>query len=63
VSNFGHHKQDIVDFLNSHGYNLYSYSAETNQLSPMALEQQRGNNVLAIADSAVEFVRDRLVEQ
>jgi len=28
----------------------------------MALEQQRGNNVLAIADSAVDIVRDRLIE-
>jgi len=26
----------------------------------MALKQQRGNNVLAIAESALDFVRDRL---
>jgi len=61
VSNFGHRKQDIVDFLNSYDYNLYSYSADTNQLSPITLEEQQ-NNVLAIADSAVDFVRDRLIK-
>jgi hypothetical protein len=60
VSNFGHQKQDLVDFLNSYGYNLYRYSADTNQLSSVSIEEQQGNNVLAIADSAVEFVRDRL---
>lgn len=62
VSNFGHQKQDLVDFLNSYGYNLYHYSADTNQLSPITVEEKKGNNVLAIADSAVEFVRDRLAE-
>ena len=60
VSNFGHQKQDLVNFLNSYGYNLYRYSADTNQLSSVSIEEQQGNNVLAIADSAVEFVRDRL---
>lgn len=62
VSNFGHCKQDIVDFLHNYGYNLYRYSADTNQVSPITLEQQQGNNVLAIADSALDFVRDRLAE-
>ena len=62
VSNFGHQKQDLIDFLNSYGYNLYHYSADTNQLSPITVEEKKGNNVLAIADSAVEFVRDRLAE-
>lgn len=62
VSNFGHCKQDIVDFLDSYGYNLYRYSAETNQVSPITLEQQQGNNVLVIADFALDFVRDRLAE-
>ncbi len=62
VSNFGHRKQDVVDFLYSYGYSLYRYSADTNQLSPITLEQQQGNNILAIADSALEFVRDRLTE-
>jgi FkbM family methyltransferase len=60
VSHFGHQKQDLVDFLNSYGYNLYHYSADTNQLSSVSIKEQQGNNVLAIADSAVEFVRDRL---
>lgn len=62
VNNFGHQKQDLVNFLNSYGYNLYGYSADTNQVFPITLEQQQGNNVLAIADSAVDFVRDRLAE-
>ncbi|MGB7441311.1 MAG: FkbM family methyltransferase [Coleofasciculaceae cyanobacterium] len=62
VSNFGHHKQDVVDFLHNYGYKLYRYSADTNQISPINLEQQQGNNVLAIADSALDFVRDRLAE-
>jgi hypothetical protein len=29
-------------------------------ISLINLEQQQGNNVLAIADSAINFVRDRL---
>lgn len=62
VSNFGHRKQDIVDFLYGYGYRLYSYSADTNKISPITLEQKQGNNVLAITDSAVDFVRDRLAE-
>lgn len=62
VSNFGHRKQDIVAFVHSYGYSLYRYSADTNQVSPISLEQQQGNNVLAIADSALDFVRDRLAE-
>lgn len=62
VRNFGHRKQDVVHFLHSYGYNLYRYSADTNQVSPITLEQQQGNNVLAIADSALDFVRDRLAE-
>ena len=60
VSYFGHQKQDLVDFLQSYGYNLYRYNTDTNQLSPVTIEQQQGNNVIAIADSALEFVRDRL---
>jgi hypothetical protein len=62
VSHFGHRKQDVVDFLHSYGYSLWRYSADTNQITPITLEQQEGNNVLAIADSALEFVRDRLAE-
>lgn len=62
VNNFGYRKQDVVDFLQNYGYNLYRYSADTNQVSPITLEQQQGNNVLAIADFALDFVRDRLTE-
>ena len=60
VNEFGHRQQDTVDFLHSYGYNLYSYSADTNQVSPITLKQRQGNNVLAIADSALDFVRVRL---
>lgn len=62
VNNFDYRKQDVVDFLQKYGYNLYRYSADTNQVSPITLEQQQGNNVLAIADFALDFVRDRLAE-
>lgn len=62
VRYFGHQKQDIVDFLDSYGYNLYHYRADTNQINPITLEQQHGNNVLAIANSALEFVCDRLTK-
>lgn len=62
VNYFGHQKQDIVDLLNSYGYELYSYNADTNQLSPITLEQQEGNNVLAIANSALNCVQTRLAK-
>jgi FkbM family methyltransferase len=61
VSNFGHHKEEIIEFLNSCGYKLYSYRADTNQINLINLEQQEGNNVLAIANSALDMVRDRLL--
>lgn len=62
VSHFGHQKQDLVDFLHSYGYNLYRYSADSNQISRITLDQKQGNNVLAIAESAVDFVRTRIAE-
>lgn len=62
VNNFGHQKQDLVDLLSSYGYNLYNYDADTNQLQLITLEQQQGNNVLAIANSALNFVQTRLTE-
>lgn len=61
LSNFGHQKEEIIEFLDSYGYKLYSYSANTNQINLINLEQQQGNNVLAIANSALDFVRDRLM--
>lgn len=62
VNNFGHQKQDIVELLSSYGYSLYSYNADTNQLQPITLEQQQGNNVLAIANSALNCVQTRLAK-
>lgn len=62
VSHFGHQKQDLVNFLHSYNYELYCYNTDTNQLSPITIEEKTGNNVLAIADSALDFVRDRLAE-
>jgi FkbM family methyltransferase len=62
VNNFGYQKQDLVNFLKGYSYNLYTYSADTNQIFPITLNEQQGNNVLAIADSAIDFVRDRLSE-
>lgn len=62
VSNFNHRQQDVVNFLQNWGYGLYRYQADTNQVSPIDLQQQQGNNVLAIAGSALEFVQARLAE-
>ncbi|PSO70305.1 MAG: hypothetical protein BRC42_10180 [Cyanobacteria bacterium QS_1_48_34] len=53
--------QELVNFLYSYGYSLYQYSADTNKISPISLEQKQGNNVLAIANTAIDFVRVRLV--
>lgn len=63
VNNFGLQKQDVVKFLQDYGYSLYQYDADTNQIHSITLAQQKGNNVLAIADSAIDFVRDRLNEK
>jgi FkbM family methyltransferase len=60
VKNLGHQKQEVVEFIQSYGYSLYSYNADTNQISPITIETKQGNNVLAIADCAVNFVCDRL---
>ncbi|NEP54634.1 MAG: FkbM family methyltransferase, partial [Moorea sp. SIO3C2] len=62
VNYFGYQKQDILNLLKNYGYSLYSYNADTNQLKSITLDQKQGNNVLAIADSALDFVRDRLIE-
>ncbi|MEH1963209.1 MAG: FkbM family methyltransferase [Nostoc sp.] len=63
VNNFGIQKQDVVNFLKDYGYSLYHYNAHTNQIHAITVEQKQGNNVLAIADSALGFVRDRLNEK
>ncbi|MDF5714040.1 MAG: FkbM family methyltransferase, partial [Rhizonema sp. NSF051] len=62
VNNFGHQKQDVVDLLQDYGYGLYRYDADSNQLHAITLNGQQGNNVLAIANSALDFVRDRLID-
>ena len=60
VNNFGYHKQEVIDFLDFYGYNLYSYSADINEIKPISLQQQKGNNILAIANNAVNLVQERL---
>ncbi|MBD2292363.1 FkbM family methyltransferase [Anabaena sphaerica FACHB-251] len=60
VSNFDYNKEDLVNFLQDYGYGLFQYNADNNQIIPITLEQQQGNNVLVIANSCVEFVHDRL---
>ncbi len=60
VNHFGHRKQDVVDLLLNYGYLLYRYDADTNDIHEITLDQAQGNNVLAIADSALDFVRNRL---
>ncbi|BAZ24829.1 FkbM family methyltransferase [Kalymmatonema gypsitolerans NIES-4073] len=62
VNNFGYQKQDVVNFLQNHGYRLYNYNADSNKLDAITLDQQRGNNVLAIANSALNFVHNRLTK-
>lgn len=60
VDHFGHHPQDVVDFLKQYGYSLYRYDVATNSMCSITLAQKQGNNVLAIADSSLDFVRNRL---
>jgi FkbM family methyltransferase len=62
VENFGYQKQDVVNLIKDYGYGLYNYDADTNKVYSVTLEQQQGNNVLAIANSALDFVRARLAE-
>ncbi|MGD1914085.1 MAG: FkbM family methyltransferase [Rivularia sp. (in: cyanobacteria)] len=45
-----------------YGYYLYHYNADTNQLQSITLEHQQSHNVFAIANSALDFVRERLSE-
>ncbi|MDF5729528.1 MAG: FkbM family methyltransferase, partial [Rhizonema sp. PD38] len=62
VRNFGHSQQDLVDFLQSYDYSFYNYNADTNYLIPINLKEKKGNNILAIANSYIDFVRNRLAE-
>lgn len=54
-----HYSTNVVSFLEAYHYHLYEYDADTNNLTPTSLEQHHGNNFLAIADSALDFVQDR----
>lgn len=63
VNKFGYQKQDIVNLLQDYGYGLYSYDADINKLHKISLDRQQGNNVLAIANSALDFVHARLTHQ
>jgi FkbM family methyltransferase len=56
----GKDNQELVNFLHNYGYSLYQYNADTNTLHQIELANKQGNNVLAIADGAIEWVRDRL---
>jgi FkbM family methyltransferase len=60
--NHGYCKQDIVKLLQDYGYGLYHYNADTNQLQSITVEYQQSDNVFAIANSALDFVRSRLSE-
>lgn len=60
--NHGYCKQDIVKLLQDYGYSLYHYNADTNQLQSITLESVRSDNVFAIANEALDFVRSRLSE-
>jgi len=58
--NHGYRKQDIVKLLQDYGYDLYHYNADTNQFQSITLEYQQCDNVFAIANEALDFVRSRL---
>ena len=60
--NHGYCKQDIVKLLQDYGYGLYHYNADTNKLQSITLEYQQCDNVFAIANEALDFVRSRLSE-
>ncbi|ESA38761.1 family methyltransferase [Leptolyngbya sp. Heron Island J] len=62
IKNFNHTEEDVVSLLNSFGYHLYDYDAAHNCLKPIGLKQQQGKNALAIADSHLDFVRERLAK-
>ncbi|GCL40521.1 FkbM family methyltransferase [Dolichospermum planctonicum] len=60
VNNFGYQQDDLINFLQDYDYGLYEYNADRNQIIPTTLNQQKGNNFLVIANSLLDFVRDRL---
>jgi FkbM family methyltransferase len=57
---FGYGQSDVAQFLQQHGYTLYLYDADTNQLTLIHPGQQPDQNVLAIAQNRLEQVCDRL---
>lgn len=60
VVQFGYCKQDLIDFLGNYGYGFYRYSADSNCLMPYNAAEQSGNNVLAIVQSELPLVYERL---
>lgn len=60
IQNFDYTAEDLVDFLDSHDYGLYKYSADNNQVYPISLGDKTGNNVLAIARPFLGLVHQRL---
>ncbi|NEZ65801.1 FkbM family methyltransferase [Leptolyngbyaceae cyanobacterium CCMR0082] len=60
INHFEHTEDEVVNFLRNFGYELYSYDADSNQLQMITPNQKEGNNVLAIASSRLDFVRERL---
>ncbi|NEZ59932.1 FkbM family methyltransferase [Adonisia turfae] len=60
INHFEHTEDEVVNFLRNFGYELYSYDADNNQLQMITPNQKEGNNILAIASSRLDFVRERL---
>ena len=60
IQNFDYTAEDLVDFLDSYDYGLYKYSADNNQVSPISLDEQTGNNILAIARPFLNLVHQRI---
>lgn len=60
ISNFSHGKDDVVSLLKASEYSLYKYDAKQNCLYSIEIENHYDNNVLAIADSELHFVMQRL---
>ena len=60
VSNFEHNKDGVVELLKSYGYQFYNYYAKHNKVNLIDIRQHQGKNVLVIADSAVDFVKQRV---
>ncbi|MBR8829288.1 MAG: FkbM family methyltransferase [Gomphosphaeria aponina SAG 52.96 = DSM 107014] len=60
VNNFGYQKEDLVNLKKNYEYSIYQYSRNSNSLNPLSLDNKKGNNILAIYDQALDFVKERL---